>query len=88
MTSTLFREWRMFEELDPFSIDRNDVSLARIVQYLARDGRPLREFMFPFGDLPNVWVSAPKQTVEQQERLIDTWIAGNNMALQAKGRNS
>jgi len=88
-----FKEWKVFDELDPFPEMRADWNAAHVVQYLwrlARDsrypnGRPLRDFLLTFGDTPNPDQQPQGQSVEYQEMLIDGWILTSNAVLQAKG---
>jgi hypothetical protein len=91
MTWEQFLEWRTFENLEPFGEERNDYRSAHIVQTLvnlARDakkypnGFPLSEFLLGWGDMP-VAMKQP-QDVKTLELHIDTWIAGHNLALEAK----
>ena len=80
---SLFEEWKTFYELEPDGAERNDWGLAHIVQALARNGKPLREFTLPFGDS----VPPPKeaQSLAYQEMLIDAWCEVNNAIANKKG---
>ena len=71
-----FREWKFFEELEPFPAQRADWNTAYIVQAFMRDGKQLSEFMLPFGD----YVTAPAviQPIAYQEMVIDAWIGLTN----------
>jgi len=84
-------EWQVFEQLEPFGEDRADLRSAQIVQALyhiatARvrpDPGPLERFRILVGDwrpseTVQATVTAEKQTVKQQERMLDAWIAGSN----------
>jgi len=95
ISSKKFREWKVYEEIEPFPDERADWNSAHIVQFLwalSGDpnkkyprGRPLTDFTLPFGDLPGP--EPIVQTVEYQEMLIDSWIFGSNAAFAAKGMN-
>lgn len=76
------QEWQEFEELDPPLSERLDWGLAHIVQVIVRNGKPLSEFMLPFGDYPGR--TPVQQPVEYQEMLIDAWIQGSNAALRKR----
>lgn len=78
----LLEEWRIFEELDPDLDERLDWGLAHIVQNIARNGKPLSDFMLPFGDY--VKPSTIVQPVAYQEMLLDAWIHGSNEVFKAK----
>lgn len=82
MSWHMFQEWKAFEDLEPFEDYRADMNAAHIVQVLVRDGRKLKDFILPFGDL--TIPTAPKQTLEYQEAMIDAWIFGSNAAIAAK----
>jgi hypothetical protein len=49
------------------------------------NGRPLSDFMLPFGDARCVLIPPVMQTVAYQEMVIDSWIFGSNSVLAAKG---
>lgn len=75
-------EWKAFYELEPDDQERTDYGLAHIVQVLIRNGKPLNDFMLPFGDREG---PAPvQQSIEYQEKLIEAWIIGSNAALAGK----
>lgn len=85
-------EWQAFYDLEPFGEERDDIRTASVVQALwniARDvkkcpnGWPLQDFVLAFGDTPRWTV---KQTVADQEFLIDSWIIGHNAAEAAKAK--
>lgn len=96
MTSTQFQEWRIYDSLDPFGRERGDKLAASVVQALwniarnrdvHRDPFPLTDFQLFFGDAHPPESTAPppvKQTVEQQEFLLNSWIIGNNLAWAAE----
>jgi hypothetical protein len=82
-------EWQAYDDLEPFGEERADFRAAHIVQTLvnlARDpvvypgGFPLSDFLLGFGDQQRTSTIAamPKQTVEMQEKMIDSWISGHN----------
>lgn len=88
-----FIEWQVFEELEPLAEEQANYNAAQIVQALwniARDtkkhpqGWPLSHFVLPFGDAHIVEPPRVKQTVEEQERIIDAWIMGSNAFFVAK----
>lgn len=79
-----FQEWREYERLEMFPDEQNDWNFAHVVQTLARDDRPLREFLLPFGDRPSQKV---KQSLEMQERMLDAWISGSNAIFAAQRPN-
>lgn len=79
----LRNEWKAFYDLEPDEGERTDWGLAHIVQVLVGGGKPLRDFMLPFGDTPGP-VVVP-QPVAYQEMLIDAWIQGSNAILKKKG---
>ncbi len=86
ISSEKFYEWKAFYDLEPDGDDRNDWGLAHIVQAIIRDGKPLQEFMIPFGDTP-----APepvKQSLEFQQRAIDSWISGSNKIFEERARRN
>jgi len=66
---------------------RSEYGLARIIQTLLRSDKPLSDFLLPFGD--RLVIRAPvQQSIEQQERMIDSWISGSNAIMrerQARG---
>lgn len=87
-----FLEWQAFETLEPFESERADWRSAQVAQALwniARDqkknpnGWPLSDFILPFGDAPRP--EAVTQTLETQELLIDSWVAGTNAVFAKKG---
>jgi hypothetical protein len=75
-------EWQAFYDLEPDGDERNDWGFAHVVQALVRNGKQLSEFKIPFGDEPRI--EPVKQTIEEQERLIDAWIFGSNAIFAAK----
>jgi hypothetical protein len=84
-------EWKTFQELEPFDTERADYHSAQVVQALwniHRDmktnpnGWPIENFLLTFGDTPRPVIA---QSLETQELLIDSWIAGSNAVL-AKGK--
>lgn len=75
-------EWRAFETLEPFAEERADYNMAHVVQALARDGKPLKDFLIPFGDTV---IMPTRQTVAYQEQVLDAWFAGSNEILRPKG---
>lgn len=77
-----FREWKHYEELEPFPAERADWNAAHIVQVLLRNGKSLAEFMLPFGDYHSVQT---KQSVTYQEMVIDAWVSNANAIHAAKG---
>lgn len=79
-----FREWQIYEELELFPAERADWNAAHIVQWLARNGKPLKEFKLPFGD--EVPAATPQQTLEYQESLIIAWCAGANLIAENKAK--
>jgi hypothetical protein len=79
-----FREWKYYEELEPFPAERADWNMAHIAQLLVRNGKQLKEFMLPFGDLPTS--AEMQQPVAYQEMLIDAWITGSNAVIAARGK--
>jgi hypothetical protein len=90
MTWEQFREWEIFEELEPFETERADYRSAHVIQTLwniARDPRrhpdgwPLSDFVLTFGDSPRLSVA---QTLETQVLLIESWIAGSNAVFAIK----
>lgn len=85
-----FIEWRIYDELEPFGEERGDARSAQIAQALwniARDvkknpkGWPLSDFILAWGDAPRLII---KQSLETQELLIDSWIAGSNAVFALK----
>ena len=72
-----WQEWKIFEELEPFSDERIDWGFAHVCQFLARNGKPLRDFMLPHGDYTTGVTVV--QDLKTQELLLDTWIAGSNL---------
>jgi hypothetical protein len=50
---------------------------------LRHTGKPLIDFMLPFGDFPKA--QPVTQSVEYQEMVLDAWIKVSN-AMQTKGR--
>lgn len=87
-----FHEWQVFDSLEPFGEERSDIRIASVVQALwniARDmkkcpdGYPLADFVLQFGDTPRRVI---KQSIETQEKLINSWIDGHNLVLAAKER--
>ncbi len=79
-----FQEWKAFYELDPDDGERNSWGLAHVVQAIVRNGKPLSDFMLPFGDVPRVVEVAPKQPLAFQEMLIDGWCHVANLIDQVK----
>lgn len=95
MTAKQLREWQLYDELEPFGKERDSYLAASICQALwniARDtakypeGWPLDDFLVYFGDDIPLKKASPKQTVQQQELLLDTWILGNNLSRRAAAR--
>lgn len=82
-----FNEWRAFEELDPPSEERIDWGFAHIVQALFSNGKPLRDFMLPFGDRLSEKPTVV-QSVQTQEMLLDAWIFANNEAIAAQSKHA
>jgi len=88
-----FREWQIFEELEPHFEDQMNYHAAHLVQTLwniYRDTEkhpepfPLGKFLMYFGDAQTVQPPPVVQPLEHQERLIDMWIMGSNALFQAK----
>lgn len=86
--------WRVYDELDPFGEERMDYRFASICQALwniARDqekhpkGWPLDDFLVAFGDTPTK-DPVVVQPLAYQEKLIDTWVIGHNLSLEAGGK--
>jgi len=84
MTWCQLLEWKKFYQLDPPLLERSDYNTAHIVQLLARTGKPLFDFLLPFGDAETMAVPM-KQPVEHQERILEAWIMGSNALLSGKG---
>jgi hypothetical protein len=79
MPASLLEEWKAFFTLDPDLIERSDMNFAHLVQVSLRSGKPLSDFVLPFGDR-----RPPKvvQDIKTQEMLIDAWIIGSNAQFQ------
>lgn len=76
-----FREWQVYEMLEPFEDTRGDYRAAHIVQTLLRGGdRPLKNFLLEFGDSIGTQRSQ-QQSVKDQERMLDAWVIGSNAVL-------
>jgi len=75
-------EWEAFYELEPDGDEKTEWGLAHIVQAIMRTGKPLIEYLLPFGDRPGR--EPVKQTIEYQEMVIDAWIMASNAALMKK----
>lgn len=88
-----FVEWQIFDELEPSAAEQANYNAAHIVQtlwHIARDakkypnGWPLGDFVLAFGDAISTVAPSRKQTIEEQERIIDAWIMGSNAFFNAK----
>lgn len=77
ITFDQFLDWLEFEDKEMWPDRRMDWGVAHIVQAIINPERPLASFMLPFGDSRDK-TEAPKQTVEFQTRVIDTWIRTSN----------
>jgi len=86
-----FLEWRVYRELNPDSDTRASYHSAQIVEalyHIATKGNNrwrVEDFLLHFGDDPlNRPAPEMKQSVEYQERMIDSWIYVSNALLSKK----
>lgn len=83
--ASLLEEWKIFYQLDPDLIERSDLNFAHVVQVALRSGKPLGDFVLPFGDR-----RPPKQVqdIKTQELLIDAWVIGSNAMFNNAGKRN
>ena len=87
MTSSQFQEWKLFYELEPDGDERNEWGFAHVVQSIMRDGKTaLADYILPFGDAIDV-KKERRQSLEYQERMIDSWISTSNALFAGKQGN-
>ncbi len=87
MTSSQLQEWKLFYELEPDGAERNEWGFAHVVQAIMRDGRTsIADYMLPFGDAIDI-VKERRQSVEYQQRMIDSWISTSNALFTGKQDN-
>lgn len=85
LTAKQFRNWELYDEMEPFGEKRADYRTASIVQVIANVNRgtqtpayKLEDFVLPFGDEPS---TKPKQSWQEQLKLLTVFSSAHNQVL-------
>lgn len=91
ITAKQFRQWEVYNELEPFGEFRDDVRAAQITAMIfnmavaVKDRKPLTEFLLPWDKVLEQEAAPKRQTPEQQLQIARCIVmAFNAKALEQK----